>query len=82
MMFAITDKTILYSDLASCLGTDNRDMLPTYYYRDDALDIWKVIQDYVGRLLRYFYKTDQVTLYFFYLHTLCYTLCCNLIHIL
>jgi len=43
------------------VGTDDKHLLPTYYYRDDALDIWKVLEDYVTRLIRFFYKSDEVS---------------------
>jgi arachidonate 15-lipoxygenase len=40
-------------------GVDDRDALPDYPYRDDALLIWNAIQDWVSQYLGVFYTTDQ-----------------------
>nr|XP_018669787.2 arachidonate 5-lipoxygenase isoform X1 [Ciona intestinalis] len=40
-------------------GTDDCGDLPNYHYRDDAIKIWNVIQDYVSDVIRYYYWSDK-----------------------
>ncbi len=40
-------------------GVDDTDKLPVYPYRDDALQIWKAIQNWVSDYLSIYYKNDQ-----------------------
>ncbi|NTX07762.1 lipoxygenase family protein [Myxococcus sp. CA040A] len=39
-------------------GVLSPDVLPSYPYRDDALPLWDAFEDYVGGVLRHFYRTD------------------------
>jgi hypothetical protein len=39
-------------------GVDCPDLLPGYHYRDDALKIWDAIADFVGAIIRKFYRSD------------------------
>ncbi|XP_076825703.1 allene oxide synthase-lipoxygenase protein-like isoform X1 [Clavelina lepadiformis] len=39
-------------------GIDEPNLLPNNYYRDDALALWKIMEKFVGSLLRYYYKSD------------------------
>jgi arachidonate 15-lipoxygenase len=39
-------------------GVDDRDALPVYPYRDDALLYWQAIHDWVAAYLRIYYQTD------------------------
>ena len=34
---------------------------PGYHFRDDALILWGRIKDFVGKVLTYFYDSDQVS---------------------
>jgi hypothetical protein len=47
----------LRADL-SARGVDDPKLLPGYHYRDDALRIWDVIAEFVGAVLRQFYRDD------------------------
>lgn len=40
-------------------GTDDEDKLQNFHYRDDALDIWDVIEDYVKDVIEEFYECDE-----------------------
>ena len=33
--------------------------LPNYYFRDDALLIWKAMKEYVDEMVKIFYESDQ-----------------------
>lgn len=48
----------LTSDLAS-RGVDDREVLPQYWYRDDALDIWDATNRYVKGVLGSWYRSDE-----------------------
>lgn len=39
-------------------GVLDREILPHYPYRDDALALWDAIEEYVGGVLRCFYRSD------------------------
>ncbi|CAK8679089.1 unnamed protein product [Clavelina lepadiformis] len=39
-------------------GIDDPSLLPNNYYRDDALALWKIMDKFVGSVLRYYYKSD------------------------
>jgi len=41
-------------------GLCNRDILPNFHYRDDALDLWSAVNTYVGETLKVYYKCDEV----------------------
>ncbi|MEM7094630.1 MAG: lipoxygenase family protein [Actinomycetota bacterium] len=40
-------------------GVGDRDVLPGYHYRDDALRSWELIGDYTEEVLRCFYPDDE-----------------------
>uniref|UniRef100_H2Y9R8 Lipoxygenase domain-containing protein n=1 Tax=Ciona savignyi TaxID=51511 RepID=H2Y9R8_CIOSA len=40
-------------------GTDDSAVLPNYHYRDDALALWKIMEDYVSDLLKSYYTSDE-----------------------
>lgn len=40
------------------VGTGRKDTLPEYYFRDDALRLWRAIKDFVGEVLAMYYKTS------------------------
>ena len=40
-------------------GVADPDLLPGYYYRDDALALHRIIRSYVNDLLRLFYRSDE-----------------------
>ena len=40
-------------------GVDDCDVLPKYYYRDDALDLWRVINKFVRTTLMLHYRSDS-----------------------
>jgi hypothetical protein len=40
-------------------GVADPDLLPGYYYRDDALALHRIIRTYVNDLLRVFYRSDE-----------------------
>ena len=43
------------------LGTkDPTSKLPGYYYRDDALKLWKKIEKFVENVIEFYYKSDEV----------------------
>ena len=44
-------------------GVDDKNKLPIYPYRDDALDIWNAIHEWVDGYLRLYYKNDQEVQY-------------------
>jgi hypothetical protein len=37
---------------------DDADALPNYFYRDDAIRLWKVIYEFVGKILGAYYQRD------------------------
>ncbi|WXH27024.1 hypothetical protein WA016_00935 [Myxococcus stipitatus] len=39
-------------------GVLDASILPSYPYRDDALPLWDALEEYVGGVLRHFYRTD------------------------
>ena len=43
------------------LGLDDRENLPGFYYRDDALDLWKIMENFVRNLLGCYYKSNEVS---------------------
>ena len=40
-------------------GVDDPSKLPEYYYRDDGLALWDIIQTFVGEIIEIFYKNDE-----------------------
>ena len=40
-------------------GVDDPEKLPGYYYRDDGIKIWRVIESFVGEIIDDFYKADK-----------------------
>ncbi|XP_053397819.1 polyunsaturated fatty acid 5-lipoxygenase-like isoform X2 [Mercenaria mercenaria] len=40
-------------------GVDNQKLLPHYYYRDDALDLYKAVRLYVRKYLDLYYASDN-----------------------
>ncbi|KAM9819931.1 polyunsaturated fatty acid lipoxygenase ALOX15B-like isoform 3-T3 [Syngnathus typhle] len=53
--------SITYRSL--CIPDDiaDRDLrdLPNFYYRDDGLQLWNIIFEYVQRVIKYYYKSDD-----------------------
>ncbi|KAL7854307.1 hypothetical protein AOLI_G00211510 [Acnodon oligacanthus] len=53
--------SLTYSSL--CLPDNIRkrglEKIPNYYYRDDGLELWKIIFEFVGGLLKYYYRGDE-----------------------
>ena len=47
----------LRGDLKS-RGVVDPDLLPGYHYRDDAIKVWDAIAEFVGAIIRQFYRTD------------------------
>lgn len=43
-------------------GVDDRDVLPGYYYRDDAVALWTAIYEYVRDITAVWYTSDQALL--------------------
>uniref|UniRef100_H2Y5X3 Lipoxygenase domain-containing protein n=1 Tax=Ciona savignyi TaxID=51511 RepID=H2Y5X3_CIOSA len=41
------------------LGTDDRTLLPNFHYRDDAMALWKIMEDYVIDVLTHHYSSDE-----------------------
>jgi len=48
----------LPKDLAA-RGVDDRDALPHYYYRDDALLIWNAVEKHAQAVVQHWYSSDQ-----------------------
>ena len=40
-------------------GVDDPNLLPDYYYRDDGILVWDVIESYVEDIISIFYKSDD-----------------------
>lgn len=40
-------------------GVDDPGLLPNYHYRDDALQIWGAITEFVAEIIQFFYKTHE-----------------------
>jgi len=40
-------------------GVDDPKLLPNYYYRDDGILVWNVIESYVKDIISFFYKSDD-----------------------
>ena len=40
-------------------GVDDPVKLPHFYYRDDALELWKAIKDFVSKMLSIYYQSDE-----------------------
>lgn len=41
-------------------GVEDQDSLPNYYYRDDALPIYKAINKYVSEIIHHFYSSSDL----------------------
>ena len=41
---------------------NDRDNLPGFYYRDDAMELWQIMERYVRNVLRCYYECDPVSL--------------------
>ncbi len=52
------DEAALPDELAR-RGMDDKERLPVYPYRDDAMLLWQAIYDYVSEYLQYFYDDNQ-----------------------
>jgi len=46
--------------LSFSVGLDDCENLPGFYYRDDALELWEIMEKYVGNVLRCYYKCNEV----------------------
>uniref|UniRef100_F7AWK4 Lipoxygenase domain-containing protein n=1 Tax=Ciona intestinalis TaxID=7719 RepID=F7AWK4_CIOIN len=49
-------------DIPKCLkykGLDDPNLLPNFHYRDDALDVWNAIKQYVANVVNYHYTCDK-----------------------
>lgn len=42
------------------LETENRDLLPNYFYRDDAISLWNIMTKYVKGVITFYYKSENV----------------------
>ncbi|XP_037112731.1 arachidonate 12-lipoxygenase, 12R-type-like [Syngnathus acus] len=53
--------SITYRSLCIPDDIDDRDLqdLPNFYYRDDGLQLWNIIFEYVQRVIKYYYKSDD-----------------------
>merc|ERR1739838_192518 len=40
-------------------GLDDSDLLPNYFYRDDAMTLWKVISDFISRFINIYYENNE-----------------------
>nr|XP_002123695.1 arachidonate 5-lipoxygenase-like [Ciona intestinalis] len=40
-------------------GTDDPELLPGYYYRDDAIAHWKIMEKYIRSVLSFYYKSGE-----------------------
>lgn len=41
-------------------GVDDPDKLPGFHYRDDALQLWQAIKNFVTRIVSIYYPLDEV----------------------
>uniref|UniRef100_F6UJG6 Lipoxygenase domain-containing protein n=1 Tax=Ciona intestinalis TaxID=7719 RepID=F6UJG6_CIOIN len=49
-------------DIPACLkrkGLDDPNLLPNFHYRDDALDVWKAMEQYVANVVNHHYTCDK-----------------------
>ena len=60
LWFDTIDKSTIFLFMPS--GIDEPNLLPNNYYRDDILALWKIMEKFVGSVLRYYYKCDAVSL--------------------
>ncbi|XP_037112705.1 arachidonate 12-lipoxygenase, 12R-type-like isoform X2 [Syngnathus acus] len=53
--------SITYRSLCIPDNIDDRDLqdLPNFYYRDDGLQLWNIIFEYVQRVIKYYYKSND-----------------------
>ncbi|XP_060756104.1 polyunsaturated fatty acid lipoxygenase ALOX15B-like [Neoarius graeffei] len=53
---ALTYSSLCLPDNISERGLEN---VPNYYYRDDGMQLWKIINEYVAGVLQYYYRSDE-----------------------
>ena len=41
-------------------GVDDATKLPGFYYRDDALELWKIMEKFVRNVIGCYYKSKKV----------------------
>ncbi len=42
---------------------DDKNLLPKFYYRDDALNLWTILEEFVADVIKFYYESDDVSIY-------------------
>nr|XP_039266986.1 allene oxide synthase-lipoxygenase protein-like [Styela clava] len=40
-------------------GLDDKKLLPKFHYRDDAVELWEIVEDFVGDVIKHYYTSDN-----------------------
>ncbi|XP_041645719.1 polyunsaturated fatty acid 5-lipoxygenase-like isoform X2 [Cheilinus undulatus] len=56
---SLTFRSLCFPDMIKSRGMDNKDEVPTYFYRDDGYNVWDAIKSFVSDVVNIYYKSDE-----------------------
>ncbi|KAL7382969.1 hypothetical protein ABVT39_002614 [Epinephelus coioides] len=56
---SLTFRSLCFPDMIKSRGVDNKEELPTYFYRDDGYRVWEATKSFVSDVVNIYYKSDE-----------------------
>uniref|UniRef100_A0A3P8V726 Arachidonate 5-lipoxygenase b, tandem duplicate 3 n=1 Tax=Cynoglossus semilaevis TaxID=244447 RepID=A0A3P8V726_CYNSE len=58
-MRSLTFRSLCFPDAIKARGLENREELPTFFYRDDGCSVWEAIKEFVTDVVQIYYSSDD-----------------------
>uniref|UniRef100_A0A7N6A4C6 Arachidonate 5-lipoxygenase a n=1 Tax=Anabas testudineus TaxID=64144 RepID=A0A7N6A4C6_ANATE len=58
-MKSLTFRSLCFPDMIKARGMENKDELPTYFYRDDGYRVWEATKSFVSDVVHIYYTSDE-----------------------
>uniref|UniRef100_A0A8C2ZHP3 Arachidonate 5-lipoxygenase n=1 Tax=Cyclopterus lumpus TaxID=8103 RepID=A0A8C2ZHP3_CYCLU len=58
-MKSLTFRSLCFPDIIKSRGVDNKEELPTYFYRDDGYRVWEATKSFVSDVVHIYYTSDE-----------------------
>ncbi|XP_034538666.1 arachidonate 5-lipoxygenase-like [Notolabrus celidotus] len=59
-MQSLTFRSLCFPDMIKSQNLDNKDELPTCFYRDDGYMVWEAIKNFVSDVVNIYYTSDEM----------------------
>uniref|UniRef100_A0A8D0DCK0 Arachidonate 5-lipoxygenase b, tandem duplicate 3 n=1 Tax=Sander lucioperca TaxID=283035 RepID=A0A8D0DCK0_SANLU len=56
---SLTFRSLCFPEIIQARGVDNKEELPTYFYRDDGYRVWEATKSFVSDVVHIYYASDE-----------------------